>query len=55
VIRTEADKGVVLLLDDRFARAEYRALFPAHWAHLRYLPGPEALQAALADFWQQTP
>jgi Rad3-related DNA helicase len=55
VIRTEADKGVVLLLDDRFARAEYRALFPAHWAHLRYLPGPEALQAALADFWREAP
>jgi Rad3-related DNA helicase len=55
VIRTEADKGVVLLLDDRFARAEYRALFPAHWAHLRYLPDTDALQAALADFWREAP
>lgn len=28
VIRTSEDKGVVLLLDDRFARSEYTRLFP---------------------------
>jgi len=31
VIRTERDRGVVHLLDDRFARAEVRALLPAWW------------------------
>lgn len=31
VIRTEADRGVVHLIDDRFARPEVRALFPAWW------------------------
>ena len=31
VIRNESDRGAVLLIDRRFALAEYRELFPAHW------------------------
>lgn len=31
VIRTPQDRGVVVLLDDRFARPEVRALLPAWW------------------------
>ena len=55
VIRTPEDKGVVLLLDDRFAKPEYQRLFPLHWKHLQYLPGPAALETALADFWSSKP
>lgn len=51
VIRTSEDKGVVLLLDDRFAREEYRRLMPKHWGHMRYLHSNDALKNALADFW----
>ena len=51
VIRTEADKGVVLLLDDRFSQGAYRRLFPRHWAHLKYLPDTGALAGALSEFW----
>ena len=32
VIRTEQDRGVVWLIDDRFARPEVRALLPAWWS-----------------------
>ena len=32
VIRTPQDEGVVLLMDDRFARLEVQALLPAWWA-----------------------
>ena len=31
VIRTEQDRGVVVLVDDRFQRAEVRALLPSWW------------------------
>lgn len=31
VIRTVSDAGVVLLLDDRFLRRDYQALFPREW------------------------
>ncbi|MGN0778637.1 MAG: ATP-dependent DNA helicase [Aristaeellaceae bacterium] len=32
VIRTETDRGVALLLDDRYSQQAYRRLCPAHWA-----------------------
>ncbi len=53
VIRTPEDKGVVLLLDDRFAKPEYQRLFPPHWRHLQYLQSVNALEAALKDFWER--
>jgi DNA excision repair protein ERCC-2 len=31
VIRSPADEGVLVLMDDRFSRAEVRALLPAWW------------------------
>jgi DNA excision repair protein ERCC-2 len=31
VIRTEQDRGVVWLIDDRFAQPGIRALMPAWW------------------------
>ena len=55
VIRTPEDKGVVLLLDDRFAKPDYQRLFPLHWKHLQYLQSSAALEAALAAFWGSRP
>lgn len=37
VIRSEADKGLVLLLDSRFGTQKYRRLYPAHWSHIKQL------------------
>ena len=51
VVRTPQDKGVVLLLDDRFAQPDTARLFPPHWQHIQYLPGTAALEAALKGFW----
>ena len=51
VIRTQEDRGVVLLLDDRFARAEYTRLFPRHWHQLQYLRSTTELEQQLAAFW----
>ncbi len=52
VIRTMEDKGAVLLLDDRFAKGQYTALFPKEWypyetVTLRSLP------EVLAEFWER--
>lgn len=40
VIRTETDKGIVLLIDERFALSQYRKLFPKHWKHATYIKHP---------------
>jgi DNA excision repair protein ERCC-2 len=34
VIRTQQDRGVVYLIDDRFARPEIRQLLPAWWSNV---------------------
>ena len=52
VIRTPEDRGVVLLIDDRFAAPAYRRLMPPHWSHLAILPGADAVFHALAAFWE---
>nr|MBC8504363.1 ATP-dependent DNA helicase [Chloroflexota bacterium] len=31
VIRTETDRGIIVLLGERFTHARYRRLFPTHW------------------------
>ena len=53
VVRTPQDRGVVLLLDDRFAQTDTARLFPPHWQHIRYLPDTAALTAALDAFWNK--
>ena len=47
------DRGVVLLIDDRFNTAAYRALFPPHWRGARRVTA-QTLPAELTAFWAQT-
>lgn len=50
VIRTEEDKGVILLIDNRYARYEYKNLFPNHWNIINYFDGNK-LTDLLKSFW----
>ena len=52
VIRTEEDKGVVLLLDERFARKEEQKLLPAHWFPHEVVYSQEQLKSSLEVFWK---
>lgn len=51
VIRTPQDKGVVLLIDDRFVSLDTRRLMPPHWDHLRTIGSCEQLRGELTSFW----
>lgn len=53
VIRTPEDKGVVLLIDDRFDQSDYSRLLPAHWSHRQTLHTPEQLRSSLQAFWAE--
>ena len=53
VIRTPRDKGVVLLIDSRFALPDYRRLMPPHWSGLAFADTPAQLAAMLEDFWKE--
>ncbi len=50
VIRSEQDRGVVLLIDDRFTRTEYRSLFPSGWRPI-IMGNNRAMATQLKRFW----
>lgn len=50
VIRTEVDRGAVLLVDDRYEKDPYPALYPPHWTGLHGV-SLEALPVELDEFW----
>lgn len=52
VIRSAADRGVVVLVDARFARADYRRLLPPYWA-VRCVDDASQLSRDLKGFWER--
>ena len=52
VIRREDDRGVVVLMDDRYASDRYRALFPEHWAGMQYAGNARELANIVTEFWK---
>lgn len=51
VIRTEEDKGVLLLLDDRFFGRQYREIFPREWSKYQVCNLDEVAEA-IEKFWK---
>ena len=54
VIRSERDRGVVLLLDERFGKGEHRNLFPPWWGH-RTVTSAKQIEQAATRFWSESP
>ena len=52
VIRSETDRGVVLLIDARFNETRYRRIFPAWWKYLR-VRHTDGLREAVGSFWER--
>ena len=50
VIRTPEDRGVILLLDDRFLRRDHLELFPREWERFQVVNRGNAARC-LEDFW----
>lgn len=53
VIRSEDDRGVVLLIDDRFGREDYQELFPDGWSHFEYAASPGEVEEQVDAFWDE--
>jgi len=54
VNRREGDRGVAVLVDDRYADGKYRALFPAHWENVKYTGNARSLAEIMRRFWENT-
>jgi DNA excision repair protein ERCC-2 len=51
VIRTETDKGFVILIDPRYSKQEYKELFPEDWGHYKTFSNLEKLKMEIISFW----
>lgn len=51
VIRTETDRGIIVLMDERFTQARYRRLFPSHWRGFWVVKSNPEIQEKLELFW----
>jgi DNA excision repair protein ERCC-2 len=51
VIRSQSDRGVVLLIDQRYGQYRYRDLLPSHW-QIRKTGNREDFQRLLGQFWR---
>ena len=52
VIRSDTDYGVIILLDQRFKRADYQRHFPPHW-QTRDCSDCDSLEQSLNQFWNR--
>lgn len=52
VIRTDTDRGVILLLDERFRDRRYRESFPREWSNIKSC-NIENITAQIQSFWSE--
>ncbi len=52
VIRTEQDRGIVVLIDDRFGQVGYKKLFPREWDAHTTVTGVSDLREYIYKFWK---
>ena len=53
VIRTESDRGVIVLVDDRFRDPNINGIFPDYWKNIDYVSSFKALNTVLKNFWNE--
>ncbi len=52
VIRCEEDRGVIVLIDDRFDDPIYKSCAPYLWRDMKYFTDPKALNEHIKSFWE---
>ena len=53
VIRREDDRGVIVLIDDRFRDPLYKKSLPGLWSGVRFIGNPKELKEELEAFWKE--
>jgi Rad3-related DNA helicase len=53
VIRTMEDRGIILLLDQRYTNPHYQSLLPVNWSDRKVIYGPNEVERMANEFWQQ--
>ena len=55
VIRRDEDRGIVVLIDDRYAGEPYLHLYPEHWSGMYAVGDADSLAEVASRFWQSHP
>ena len=53
VIRSEKDRGVALLIDDRYLSKTYQDLFKDKWSHYKVVTSTEDVKDEVENFWNK--
>ena len=54
VIRSESDRGVVVLIDDRYAEPPVLRLMPKSWRRIKFASDPDQLASIIERFWERS-
>ena len=52
VIRSETDRGIAILIDDRFSSLKYQRLFPNEWFHMKRISDLMVIRNEIKYFWE---
>ncbi|MBN2659056.1 MAG: ATP-dependent DNA helicase [Spirochaetales bacterium] len=52
VIRSEEDRGLILLIDSRYGWSDTRKLYPPYWSHIAYCRNEEQMNDRIVNFWR---
>jgi len=53
VIRREDDRGIIVLIDDRFDDPIYKESLPKLWQGVKFIDNPKRLNEVVTEFWQE--
>ncbi len=53
VIRREDDRGIIVLIDDRFDDPVYKKIIPKLWEGMRYVGDAQELNKRISEFWKR--
>lgn len=53
VIRTSTDRGIIVLLDERFSFHYYRKIFPLHWSDYTVYENTKQIEQKIEKFWER--
>ena len=53
LLRSESDKGMALLIDDRYLSSHYQSLFKFNWSHYDVIIESEEMDELIKSFWKK--
>ena len=53
VIRSNTDRGIAILMDERFTYSTYQALMPPHWTNKKVINNGYLMKKEIVDFYNK--